>query len=440
MAASPGARARKLTVVPLVAATYFMVSGGPYGLEELVAQAGYPLTFAILILTPIVWSLPTALMVGELGAAIPEDGGYYVWVRRALGPFWGFQEAWLSLMASVFDMAIYPTLFTLYLGRLWPAAASGPMAIVVGTLMIAVCTWWNVRGASAVGGASVVLSVMLLAPFVVLTLGSCVQPAHAAPSTGDGDLLGGIMIAMWNYMGWDNAANVAGEVDRPQRTYPLAILGTVGLVAATYVAPVAAAARAGLDPRSWTTGAWVDAGGAIGGRALAIAVIVGGMVCAVGMFNALVLSYSRLPAALAEDRLLPSAFARRHPESNAPWVAIVTCAACYTFCLGLGFKRLVALDVLLYGLSLLLEFVALVALRVREPKLERPFKIPGGLVGATLLGIGPTLLIAVAVYHERAEHAGPVPALALGLALVAGGPLVYFVGRRRPVAAPENLQ
>ena len=71
-------------------------------------------------MTPVVWSLPTALMVGELAAALPEEGGYYAWVRRALGPFWGFQEAWLSLVASVFDMAIYPTLFALYLGKLSP--------------------------------------------------------------------------------------------------------------------------------------------------------------------------------------------------------------------------------------------------------------------------------------------------------------------------------
>ena len=111
---------KKLTLAPLVAATYFMVSGGPYGLEEIVAGAGYVGAIVVLLVTPLVWSLPTALMVGELASSLPEEGGYYAWVRRALGPFWGFQEAWLSLVASVFDMAIYPTLFTLYLGRLFP--------------------------------------------------------------------------------------------------------------------------------------------------------------------------------------------------------------------------------------------------------------------------------------------------------------------------------
>lgn len=59
-------------------------------------------------------------MVGELSSALPEEGGFYTWVRRAVGPFWGFPEAWLSLVSSVFDMAIYPTIFVLYLVQLLP--------------------------------------------------------------------------------------------------------------------------------------------------------------------------------------------------------------------------------------------------------------------------------------------------------------------------------
>ena len=100
-----------------------MVAGGPYGLEEIVGRAGYRGAILILLVTPLLWSMPTALMVSELSSALPESGGYYAWVKRALGPFWGFQEAWLSLVASIFDMAIYPTLFTLYLARLVPGPA-----------------------------------------------------------------------------------------------------------------------------------------------------------------------------------------------------------------------------------------------------------------------------------------------------------------------------
>src|ERR1700722_15459834 len=111
-------RMRKMRLLPLIAATYFMVSGGPYGLEDIIGMAGYGRALLLLALVPFLWSFPTALMVGELPSALPEEGGFSVWVRRAMGGFWGFQEAWLSLAASVFDMAIYPTTFVLYLSHL----------------------------------------------------------------------------------------------------------------------------------------------------------------------------------------------------------------------------------------------------------------------------------------------------------------------------------
>src|SRR5581483_7541884 len=73
MQKNPPASSRKLKLIPLVAATYFMVAGGPYGLEQLVQTSGYKLGLLIVLLVPLVWSLPTALMVGELSAAIPCD-------------------------------------------------------------------------------------------------------------------------------------------------------------------------------------------------------------------------------------------------------------------------------------------------------------------------------------------------------------------------------
>ena len=422
---------KKLTIAPLVAAVYFMVAGGPYGLEEIVAGAGYSGAIIILLLTPLVWSLPTALMVGELASALPEEGGYYAWVRRALGPFWGFQEAWLSLVASVFDMAIYPTLFTLYLGRLWPALAVGQRPLIVGAAMIAVCALWNLRGARSVGWGALAMTVALLAPFLVLSARALAHaPDGPAPPPSIAGLWGGILVAIWNYMGWDNASTIAGEVDRPQRTYPLAMIVAVSLVALTYVVPVAAVAHSGLDPRGWSTGGWVDVGRALGGPWLARAITAGGMLCGIGMFNALVLSYTRVPMALARDGLLPRAFARTLPSSQTPWVSVLVCCLLWTACLTLGFARLVELDVLVYGLSLALEFVALVALRLREPALPRPFRVPGGLAGAALLGVAPMVLIATALWSGRNESAGRLPTLGLGSMLVVAGPLVYWIMRR----------
>ena len=89
MVLAPKSARSKLRFLPLVAATYFMVSGGPYGIEDILGGAGFAKAIVILLLLPILWSLPTALMIGELASAIPAEGGFYIWVRRALGPLLG---------------------------------------------------------------------------------------------------------------------------------------------------------------------------------------------------------------------------------------------------------------------------------------------------------------------------------------------------------------
>jgi amino acid transporter len=95
---------------------------------------------------------------------------------------------------------------------------------------------------------------------------------------------------------------------------------------------------------------------------------------------------------------------------------------------GVGFERLIELDIILYGLALLLEFAALVALRVREPGLPRPFRIPGGLPAVVLLGLGPAALLCLAFMHEA--RPGQVGGTLLGVLLAGAGPLLYALSTR----------
>jgi amino acid transporter len=347
-----------------------------------------------------------------------------------MGPFWGFQEAWLSLVGAIFDMALYPALFLEYLGQVAPWVLEEPQATLLGLTMIAVCTLWNLCGARAVGEGSVLMSLLLLGPFVVLSVLAAFWSGSVEAATAPlrrADLLGGILIAMWNYMGWDNVSTIAEEVEQPQRTYPRAMLGAVTLVMVSYLIPVAAASRAGISADAWSTGSWVDVARHVGGPLLALALTLGGVICGIGTFNALMLSLSRLPFAMARDRMLPAALAKTHPRTGAPWVAIVACAIGWAACFRLGFVSLVIIDVLLTGLSILLEFVALVVLRIREPNLPRPYRVPGGLVGAVAIGIPPAVLMAITVIRNGEEQIWGVSALNIGLALIAAGVVLYFV-------------
>src|SRR5258708_8662086 len=104
-------------------------------------------------------------------------------------------------------------------------------------------------------------------------------------------------------------------------------------------------------------------------------IVLGGMMSAFGMFNALVLSYSRLPLAMARDGMLPKFFGRISSRTRAPYVAIIVCATCWALCLGLGFRRLVTLDIMLYAISLMLDFVTLVALRIHDPALRSGIRV-----------------------------------------------------------------
>jgi amino acid transporter len=221
---------------------------------------------------------------------------------------------------------------------------------------------------------------------------------------------------------------VAQEVEAPQRNYPRAMLISAGLVAVTYILPLAAVGIAGVGADEFSTGAWTTAAGQMVGPWLAFAVVLGGTLNGVGMFNALMLSYARVPYALAQDGLLPR-FLERTTAKGVPWASVLVCAVAWALALRLSFERLISIDLVLYGAALLLEFIALVVLRVREPGLHRPFRIPGGLNAAVLAGVGPAILIAFALYAARDERVGPLPALGFASLVAVAGPVAWMVAR-----------
>ena len=432
-----------------MAATFFMVSGGTYGTEEIVHGAGYGHGILILLFLPVLWCLPTAFMIGELSSALPAEGGYYEWVRRGLGNFWGFQEAWLSLAASIFDMAIYPTLFVFYLKQMSPWFGAESHAVLAGLFVVVTCAILNIAGIRVVGITSLWLFFLLSAPFAVIVVmapfkvGAFASGHGAAEATGIGlggrRARGGVELHGMGQRVDDRARSgeAAEDVSEGDDRGGGAGFADVCLpFVAVYFTGIPSSAF-GADG-SWATVAGLMGGKILGFEWLRFLIVIGGMMSAFGMFNALVMSYSRLPLAMARDGMLPKLFAKTSAKTQAPWVAILVCAGCWALCLGLKFEKLVTLDIMLYGASLMLEFVTLVVLRIREPELKREFKVPGGLAGAIMAGVFPLLLMSLAMVKSGSETIFGINGMAFGGIIIACGFGLYWATKplRRSVIAP----
>ncbi len=424
--------APRLRLLGLVFVLYFTVSGGAFTLEALVADVGPVLALTALIVIPVFWAVPEALLIGELASMLPVEGGYYRWVQRAFGDRWGFTNAWCTWLYSLVEMSLYPAIVVQYLGAFMPGLAHG-WVVAVTLLVIWIPTLLNLRGAVPVGQVSVVVGVMVLICFGLLALFALPHMTHAPWVTPGppqpirwSSLGAGLSLALWNWIGWDNASTVCGEIEDAGRTYPRALALAVPLVALGYFVPLLPALAAS-DWRTWREGGWPDIAREVAGPigpALAVAIIVLAMLSATAMFNSLLLAYSRIPLCVAQDRLLPRWIATVDAR-GVPVRSILLASTLYSVLALLPFGELISADVLLYALALGLEFAALIQLRRTEPALRGPFRLPLGRTGLTVLALCPMLvLIAVTgVEFRDGEFGGRALLIALGAA--ATGPIVY---------------
>jgi amino acid transporter len=422
---------RELGILPLAAIVFFNVSGGPYGLEDVVASFGPGLALLLLALTPLVWSLPVALAMAELAAAMPDEGGYVTWVRRAFGRFWSFQVGWWSWIDSFVDVAVYPALFVEYL-KFWYPGMTSLERWLLAVAFIVVLTALNVLGVRPTGQAAVVMSVISLAPVAALVVVGLTRMSQVPwhPFVGPEQSLGaglglGLAVVMWNYSGWDTPSTCLGEAKTPEHAFRRALFVALPVITAAYLLPVGAVLASGSsDWTTWQTGALPGLARAMGGPRLGDAVALGAVLSAAGLFLTLLLTNSRLPYVLARDGLMPSGLAAVHPRFGTPWTAVVVSAALYAAFAAFSFKELIVLNVWLYSLSLLVELAAFVWLRLREPSLARPWRVPGGLGTAITVAVVPAALSLLAM-----ATAGWLNTLA-GVVAALTGPAAYVLFSR----------
>ena len=378
-------------------------------------------------------SLLGALTYGELGAAKPEAGGLYVYIRDAFGPLPAFLYGWTTFFViSTGATATLAVAFSSYLGQL--VTISPLVAKLVSVAMILVIAVTNIRGTRK--GASVQnwstlakVAGILVMSAALLARGRGFAGARVWPDVMDASYLSAIGLAMlgvlWAYEGWQYVTFSAGETRDPQRTFPRAIVVGTAVLIALYllanVAYIAALGPDGVQASERVAAASVAAlfGPAAGGL---IAVII--LISMFSAANGLSLTAPRVYYAMARDGVFFRRLAEVHPRFRTPAFAVAANGA-WAIVLAVSgtFEQLLTYVVfsgwIFYGLGAMSIFIY----RRREPNAARPFSVPGYPITPALFVIASAAIVLNTIVTQPGRAF-------IGLAVVLAGAPAYFLWRR----------
>jgi amino acid transporter len=423
---------KKIKPIQLIAVIFFTVSGGPYGLEPLLGYAGQHAALLILLVTPMFWDVPAIFTVLELNSMMPVTGGYYKWVKYALGTRWGFYEGWWTWLYTFVDLAIYPGLFVLYASFFFPD-------LVNYRIPICLCVVWasaalNILGIVPVGKTSLVLGGIVLTPFIILVIlffyhhtGSIAIPSPSLKGVPFASFGMALYTVMWNCLGWDNVTTYAEEVEKPIRSYLISVFTAFALVIVLYFFVILIAQQSGISPSLLADKGFPTLGELFAGHWLGALIAIAGMASSLGIYAAVLLSVSRVPKVMADDGLLPARLNVMHKKFNTPYVSILVCSLVVSFMVLWPFADLLIIDVTVYGAGLSLEYISLIKLRITAPDVPRPFKIPLNKTGLMLMVLLPFTIYFVALSAAFSSTSKAIWAALFAIAALSSAELVWRI-------------
>jgi len=427
---------KKIRPIQLVAVIFFTVSGGPYGLEPLLTYAGQHGAILLLLLTPLLWDVPAIYTVLELNSMMPVTGGYYKWVKYALGNRWGFYEGWWTWLYTFVDLAIYPVLFVIYAGFFFPGADAYKLPLCL--VFIWISAGLNILGIVPVGRVSLFLGAIVLTPFIILYVlafyhhsGSIALPAPGLKGITFPSLGMALYTIMWNCLGWDNTTTYAEEVEKPIRSYLTSTIIAFAIVIVVYFLVIWVSQLSGISAVRLKDEGFPAVATIVGGHWLGVLIAVGGMASCLGIYASVLLSVSRVPMVMAEDKLLPSKLNKQHKRFNTPYISIIVCSVVVSAMVHWDLEALFIIDVTIYGAGLALEYVSLIKLRIKEPDTYRPFKIPLGVKGLCMVIALPTIIYFVAFTGALSSTQNGVMAALFAFVLLCSAELLWQIVKRR---------
>jgi amino acid transporter len=427
---------KKLRTIQLAAVIFLTVSGGPYGLEPLIDQAGAGAAMLLLIIVPLCWDIPTIFAILELNSMMPVTGGYYQWVKRALGLRFAFYEGWWTWLYTFADLAIYPVMFVQYLSFFFPQIEMYKIPVCLAIIWVSAGI--NILGIVPVGKISIGLSIIVLLPFLILLFvsfythnGTMHFPAmtfKGRPFAATGI---GLYTVMWNFIGWDNVTTYADEVQKPVRSYLFSILIAFVAVFTIYFIATFIAINSGIDAAVLAENGFPSLGTLLGGRWLGAIIALGGMASALGLYSAVLLSVSRIPEAMSTDKLLPRILQALHPKFKSPYVSILCCSVVVSFMIVWTFGELLIIDITLYGAALFLEYVALIKLRKSAAGSYRPFRIPVNVTGLIIMALFPLSVYIIALSAAFIESGNTLKPVLFAIVALLSAQLAWMFARSR---------
>lgn len=385
---------KPLTLWGMVAIIFFAVSGGPFGSEEAVASVGPFWVLLGFVILPIIWSIPEALMTAELSTMFPGNGGYVFWTTASFGSRVGFLQGFWSWLSNVTSTAVYPHLLLEYLSSEFPVMAHPIYATLFLTVFTCSMSYINYRGLHIIGSGGAVAIVLVLCPFAILAvLGFPMvdwDELSSGVATSEISALSFVRflnVMFWNLNSWENCSVMSGEIANPQKSLPRAIGIALVITVLAYLVPltVGIGVMSGIsDFSQWQAGYFQSVGFQVGGQPMAYLILLAAALGCIGQYQSILCSSAYSLQSLGEIGMLPAAAASRS-RYDTPSFGIAVGTAIVLSLTTFGFVDIVQLLNSVYCLSLLVEFSTLINLRTKCRDMHRPFKIPLGTTGLTLM-------------------------------------------------------
>jgi APA family basic amino acid/polyamine antiporter len=414
---------------------------------------------------PAEWAILTAWIVGgllsilggfvyaEMGAMIPRAGGMYLYFREAFGELPAFLYVWVAYwVIQAGSNAAVAVGFATYLAVFFPGLSTarivanagpfpisaGQLAAVVLILVLSATHYIGIRKGVRIQGVFTLLIVLALLWLAGggLLAGAPTPPA-ATPAPPSPVTAAGFGVALigvfWCFYGWSDIVAVAGEVQRPERNLPLALIAGTGLILLLYVAVNVVFLRV-IPPAEMATVAQPAALAAerLFGPGSKVVISLAVTAAAAGCVSAGLLLGPRVAYALSRDGLFPAAFGRVHPRFRTPSFAIVIQAVWTALlCFSGRYDQLYTYAIFAVILAYAGTGVALLLYRRRLPNLPRPYRCWGYPVVPLLFVVTSLALAANTIREQPRETLTGIGILLLGLP-------VFFWQRRRRREATEG--